>query len=233
VLLLDDCFTTYHEPAIGQSAVKLLERAGYRVELMGICCGRVAISKGFLYEARSLVHAQVNELARRVADGTPILGMEPSCILTLADEWPELHPVPEARRVASQVYLAEDWLARQVSSGQMSLPLRERHETCLLHAHCHQKALRGAQGSAQALSLIPGMDVKVLDTTCCGMAGSFGYEHEHYDLSVKIAELSVLPALRADPQARVAATGTSCRHQIKDLAARRALHPLQILAEQL
>jgi len=233
VVLLDDCFTTYNEPAVGQAAVTLLERAGYKVELAGVCCGRVHISKGFLYKARSMVHSQVSALARRVADGTPILGLEPSCLLTLADEWVDLHPSPETRRVAAQTHLADAWLARQAAAGAVALPLAERRESCVLHAHCHQKALAGPHGSAAALRLVPGLDVRVLDTTCCGMAGSFGYEVEHFDLSVQIAELSVLPALRDAPAAVVAATGTSCRHQIKDLAKRRALHPLEVLAGQL
>jgi FAD/FMN-containing dehydrogenase/Fe-S oxidoreductase len=233
VLLLDDCFTTYHEPSIGTAAVTLLERAGYRVELMGICCGRIHISKGFLYKARSMVHAQAEKIARRSADGTPILGMEPSCLLTLNDEWPELYPSPETQAIAGRARLADAWLAEQVAAGQVSLPLTPRSEVCVLHAHCHQKALTGPAGSAAALRLVPALDVRVLDTTCCGMAGSFGYESQHYDLSVQIAELSVLPALRAAPEAVVAATGTSCRHQIKDLASRRALHPLEVLAGQL
>ncbi len=233
VVLLDDCFTTYNEPAIGQAAVTLLERAGYRVELAGVCCGRVHISKGFLYQARSMVLHQAHDLFRRVADGTPILGLEPSCLLTLADEWPDLDPTPETRRLAGQVHLADAWLARQVADGVTSLPLTPRREACVFHAHCHQKALTGPHGSAAALRLVPGLDVRVLDTTCCGMAGSFGYEAEHYDLSVQIAELSVLPALRGAPDAVVAATGTSCRHQIKDLASRRAQHPLEVLAGQL
>src|SRR5205085_6728899 len=104
---------------------------------------------------------------------------------------------------------------------------------CLLHGHCHQKALVGVNGSAEALRLVPGLQVNVLDTGCCGMAGSFGFEKNHYDLSVAVANLALLPALAAEPQATVVAPGTSCRHQIKDLAGRRALHPLQVLAERL
>ncbi len=106
-----------------------------------------------------------------------------------------------------------------------------RNERVLLHGHCHQKALRGSAGSAAALSLVPGLDVTALDAGCCGMAGSFGYEREHFDISEKIANLELLPALRAEPDAIVAATGTSCRHQIRDLAGRKALHPLEIIAE--
>jgi FAD/FMN-containing dehydrogenase/Fe-S oxidoreductase len=231
VLLLDDCFTTFNEPEIGQAAVRVLEAAGYTVELAGLtCCCRPMVSKGFLHSSRRLIQAQVPRLAQRLADGTPLLGLEPSCLLTLADEWPELVPGPETQCVAAATELADGWLANQVKAGHCELKLTPRPGQCVLHGHCHQKALRGAGGSAAALRLVPGLDVSVLDAGCCGMAGSFGFEKEHYDLSVKVAELSLLPALSAAPEAMVAAPGTSCRHQIKDLAQRRALHPLEVLA---
>lgn len=233
VILLDDCFTTYNEPAIGRAAVRVLERAGYKVELAGICCGRTLLSKGFLTQTRDLVQAQVATLARRSAGGIPILGLEPSCILTLADEWTELLPGEDTRKVAELAQLADSWLASEVQAGRCEASLTPRQGKCVLHGHCHQKALVGTGGTAAALRLVPGLQVQPLDTGCCGMAGSFGYEHEHFDLSVKIAGLSLLPALEKEPEATVVATGTSCRHQIKDLAHRRALHPLEVLAEQL
>jgi Fe-S oxidoreductase len=230
VILLDDCFTTFNEPEVGRAAVRVLERAGYAVELAGLaCCGRAMISKGFLPDARDLARAQLPALARRVADGTPILGLEPSCILTLADEWPDLVPGSNARRVAAAADLADGWLAKQVEAGNCRLDLGGQSRTCVLHGHCHQKALRGTGGSAAALRLVPGLDVTVLDTGCCGMAGSFGYESGHFDVSAKVAELDLLPALRAAPDAEVAAPGTSCRHQIRDLAGRRARHPLEVI----
>lgn len=234
VILIDDCFTTFNEPEVGRAAVRVLERAGYAVELSGLsCCGRAMISKGFLADARNLVRSQLPALARRVADGTPILGLEPSCLLTLADEWPELVPATSARRVAAAAELADAWLAKQVQSGVCSLDLGRRGGTCVLHGHCHQKALRGAAASAAALRLVPGLDVTVLDTGCCGMAGSFGYEVGHFDISAKVAELELLPALRAVPDAEVVAPGTSCRHQIRDLAGRRARHPLEVIEESM
>jgi FAD/FMN-containing dehydrogenase/Fe-S oxidoreductase len=234
VTLLDDCFTTFNEPEVGRAAVRVLERAGYRVELAGLsCCGRAMISKGFLGEARRLAHGQLPGLAKRVADGTPILGLEPSCLLTLADEWPDLVPGPHARKVAAAAHLADGWLAKQVESGACRLALGRQPGTCVLHGHCHQKALVGAGGSAAALRLVPGLDVTVLDTGCCGMAGSFGYEADHFDVSAKIAGLDLLPALRAAPAAEVAAPGTSCRHQIRDLAGRHARHPLEVIARSL
>jgi FAD/FMN-containing dehydrogenase/Fe-S oxidoreductase len=234
VLLLDDCFTTFNDPEIGRTAVRVLEAAGCAVELAGlVCCGRSMISKGFLRQARELVAEQLPGLARRVADGTPLLGLEPSCLLTLADEWPELVPGADARRVADAARLADAWLAEQAKAGRCALKLKESPGQVLVHGHCHQKALVGTGGTAAALRLVPGLTVNVLDTGCCGMAGSFGFEKEHYDLSVKVAELSLLPALRAEPGATVVAPGTSCRHQIKDLDGRRALHPLEVIAGQM
>jgi FAD/FMN-containing dehydrogenase/Fe-S oxidoreductase len=230
VLLLDDCFTTFNEPAIGRAAVRLLEQAGYRVELAGLsCCCRPMISKGLLRQARALIQEQVHPLVHRLADGTPLLGLEPSCLLTLTDEWPELVPGTDTRRIAAAAQLADHWLAGQVQAGRCELPLLPQPGKCVVHGHCHQKALCGARETAAAVRLVPGLDVQVLDTGCCGMAGSFGFEREHYDLSVAIANLSLLPALAAEPEAMVVAAGTSCRHQIKDLTNRRALHPLEVV----
>ncbi|HKB41937.1 MAG TPA: heterodisulfide reductase-related iron-sulfur binding cluster, partial [Gemmataceae bacterium] len=234
VLLLDDCFTTFNEPSIGRAAVRVLETVGYEVELVGLeCCGRALISKGFLREAQDLVRRQVKGLRQRLAEGTPLLGLEPSCLLTLADEWTELVPGPDTQAVAASVHLADAWLAREIKDGRASLSLTPRTQECVLHGHCHQKALVGSTGTASLLRLVPGLQVDVLDAGCCGMAGSFGFEREHYDLSVKIANLQLLPALAARPEALVVAPGTSCRHQVHDLASRRAFHPLEVLAEQL
>jgi FAD/FMN-containing dehydrogenase/Fe-S oxidoreductase len=234
VLLLDDCFTTYYEPQVGQAAVRVLEQAGCRVELAGLtCCCRPMISKGYLRTARELIRKQVPELARRLDADTPLLGLEPSCALTLADEWPELVPTAETKQIARAVEMAEGWVAKQVRAARSPLQFSPHSGRYLLHGHCHQKALRGTEETADALRLIPGLELNVLDTGCCGMAGSFGFEKEHYDLSVAIANLSLLPALAADPEATVVAPGTSCRHQIQDLSGRRSLHPLQVLNETL
>ncbi len=234
VLLLDDCLTTFNEPDIGKSAVRVLEHAGYTVELAGLpCCGRAFISKGFLRESRELIHDHLPRLARRIGEGMPLLGLEPSCLLTIADEWTELVPGSESRRVAAAAELADGWLAKQAQAGRCDLKLAARTEQCLVHGHCHQKALVGVGGTVAALRLVPELNVVPLDTGCCGMAGSFGFEREHFDLSAAIARLSLLPALEHDPEACVIAPGTSCRHQIKDLAGRRARHPLELIAEQL
>jgi FAD/FMN-containing dehydrogenase/Fe-S oxidoreductase len=235
VLLFDDCFTTFNEPEIGKSAVAILDRLGVGVELVNpICCGRALISKGFLKEAQALAAAQLPELARRVEGGIPILGMEPSCVLTLMDEWPELVPGPEAEKVAGAVQLAEVWVGEKLRERGLTEATKSSEvEKCLFHGHCHQRALCGVRGTTQALEQVLGLDVQTLDAGCCGMAGAFGFEKEHYDLSVKIANLQLIPALKKEPDAIIAATGTSCRHQIRDLTGRKALHPLQIIAERM
>jgi FAD/FMN-containing dehydrogenase/Fe-S oxidoreductase len=230
VILLDDCFTTFQEPRIGRSAVALLERAGFTVELAGVCCGRAMISKGFLTDARELAKRGIAKLDAAAAEGVPVLGLEPSCILTLADEWPELVPGPAAKRVAAVAELADAWLAMQVRDNGVSLDVAPRPGKVLFHGHCHQKALVGVKGSADALRLACGDGVTVLDAGCCGMAGAFGYEREHYDVSVAVANLSLIPSVTAEPGATLVATGTSCRHQIRDLTGRVALHPLEVLA---
>jgi Fe-S oxidoreductase len=193
-----------------------------------------------LDEARQLVQEQAPRLAARIASGTPILGLEPSCLLTLVDEWPELVPGPATTLIAKSAHLADSWLAQQMRIGKCKLNVSARQAPgppgsglAIIHGHCHQKALVGMSGTAALLKLIPGLEVRVLDTGCCGMAGSFGFEQEHYDLSVQIAQLDLLPKLAEQPDAIVVAPGTSCRHQIHDLAKRRALHPLELMAEAL
>ncbi|HUR55166.1 MAG TPA: FAD-linked oxidase C-terminal domain-containing protein, partial [Gemmataceae bacterium] len=210
VVLLDDCFTTFQEPRIGRAAVELLEHAGVSVELAGVCCGRAMISKGFLLAARRLAQDGIAKLDKFASAGVPILGLEPSCILTLSDEWPELVPGAAAKRVAAAARMADGWLAAFASDNALSLGIGERPAKALFHGHCHQKALGAAKASADALRMVPGLDVKVLDAGCCGMAGAFGYEKEHYDVSVAVANLELIPALTANPAAVVVATGTSC-----------------------
>lgn len=230
VILLDDCFTTFQEPHIGQAAVAVLERMGYAVELAGVCCGRAMISKGFLTDARDVARRGVRQLAKAASDGVPILGLEPSCNLTLADEWPELVPGPQAKAVAGVAELAETWVARQVGDTGVSLEVPPQAGKAVFHPHCHQRALVGTAGTTAALKLVPGLDVTVLDAGCCGMAGAFGYEKEHFDISLRIANLQLAPALAAAPDAVVVATGTSCRHQIRDVTGRHAVHPIELLA---
>jgi FAD/FMN-containing dehydrogenase/Fe-S oxidoreductase len=232
VLLLDDCFTTYNTPEVGRAAVQVLEAAGYRVELAGLgCCGRPSISKGLLDQARSLAEVNVPKLAEHVRGGTPIVGCEPSCLLTLVDEYRDFRLGPDAALVAGSSHLVDDFVA---DPGRVpELPLRSRPGRVLLHGHCQQKALVGASGSVAALERIPELDVRLLDSGCCGMAGSFGYEVGHYDVSVALARRVLLPAAEADPEAEVVAPGFSCRSQVHGLAGVAARHPIELLAEQL
>jgi Fe-S oxidoreductase len=175
------------------------------------------------------VALQAKSLLSRLPEGVPLLGLEPSCLLALADEWPELVPCPETQTLAQRVHLAEGWLAKQAEAGQCQLELKPGSAACVYHGHCHQKALGAHPPTVKALRSVPGIQLDVLDAGCCGMAGSFGFETGHYELSEKIAGLSLLPSLKKSPGATIIASGTSCRHQIHDLAGRKALHPMEYL----
>ncbi|MDR3632489.1 MAG: FAD-linked oxidase C-terminal domain-containing protein [Isosphaeraceae bacterium] len=232
VVLLDDCFTTYNNPEVGRAAVRLLEAAGYRVELAGLpCCGRPAISKGLLTQGRDLARENVRRLAGHARRGTPILGCEPSCILTLVDEYRDFRLGPDADLVASRALLVDTFLGDPARVPE--LPLKPHEGRVLLHGHCQQKALVGTAGTVAALKRVPGLEVKELDSGCCGMAGSFGYERGHYDVSVALANRVLLPAVAADPEATLVAPGFSCRSQVHGLAGVTAKHPLEILVEHL
>jgi FAD/FMN-containing dehydrogenase/Fe-S oxidoreductase len=233
VVLLDDCFTTFNEPQIGQAAVRILRAMGCHVELAGTCCGRALISKGFLTEAQEMARRGLPELSRRLREGAVLLGLEPSCLLTIVDDWPELVPGTTAQQVAQAAELADGWIARRWSQSNSRPNLKSVAGRLLVHGHCHQKALRGIDSTVALLRHIPGLEVIPLESGCCGMAGSFGYEAANYDVSLRIAESELLPDLRLDQEAAIAATGTSCRHQIRDLTHRDARHPLEIFAAAL
>jgi FAD/FMN-containing dehydrogenase/Fe-S oxidoreductase len=232
VLLLDDCFTTYNSPEVGIAAVQVVEAAGYRVELAGLaCCGRPAISKGLLPLARELAAANVRKLLPSARAGIPILGCEPSCLVTLIDEYREFRLGAEADEVAAAARLVDDFVADPARVPD--LPLAPRPGRVLVHGHCQQKALLGTSGTLAALRRIPDLEVKELDSGCCGMAGSFGYELGHYEVSEALANRVLIPASRAEPAAILAAPGFSCRSQLHGLADLAARHPIQILADQL
>ncbi len=232
VVLLDDCFTTYNSPEVGRAAVRVLEAGGYRVELAGLpCCGRPAISKGLLTLGRDLARENVARLVDRARLGVPILGCEPSCLLTLVDEYRDFRLGPDADLVASAARLVDAFVADR--SAMPDLPLRPTSEKVLLHGHCQQKALVGTAGTVAMLKRIEGLEVKELDSGCCGMAGSFGYELGHYDTSKALAERVLLPAARAEPGARLVAPGFSCRSQVHGLAGIDALHPIEVIAGRL
>ncbi len=226
IVLLDDCLTSYCEPSVNQAAVCVLEAAGYDVQLASLgCCGRTYVSKGFLAAAKRIAEQNVRQLADWARQGVPIVGCEPSCLLMLVDEYPELVPGNDAELVASQAALVDSHL---VQAG-IELPLTSRDTRVVVHGHCHQKALVGAQDTVAALSRVPGSSVELVDSGCCGMAGSFGYEH--YDLSMAIGERVLFPAVCNAENAQIIAPGFSCRHQIAHGTGRVAKHPVEWLAE--
>jgi len=233
VVLFDDTFTTYNAPEIGRAAVELLEAAGYRVVLVDKkCCGRPLISKGLLAEAREHAAWNVARLHPYAARGVAIVGLEPSCLLTLRDEAVDLVRTDAARAVARQSFLLEEFLLRERGQG-LALRFSGDGRKALLHGHCHQKALVGTGPTVAALRWA-GFEVTEVDSGCCGMAGSFGFEREHYDLSVALGNRRLAPAVKAAPAGTVlVAPGISCRQQIDHLTGRRALHPAEVLREAL
>jgi FAD/FMN-containing dehydrogenase/Fe-S oxidoreductase len=258
IVLFPDTFTTYNDPAIGRAAVRVLEAAGYDVLLprRPICCGRPMISKGLLAEAKALAQQQLEWLAPYAEAGLPIVGLEPSCILTFRDEYPDLLDDSRAQALARQSFLIDEFLARKIAAGHATLrfsaaadvglgmagesrpdlppPISHPARSYLLHGHCHQKALVGTAHALALLRMIPGAEAREVDSGCCGMAGSFGYESEHYAISQAIGERALFPAVRAlAPNAQVVAMGTSCRHQIADGAGRPARHLVEALADAL
>jgi Fe-S oxidoreductase len=239
IVLLVDTFNRYFEPENAVAAERVLTRAGYRVTTpepavgRPLCCGRTFLAAGLVDEARREARRMLAALAPALAAGTPIVGLEPACLLTLRDEFPAILPGAETTALAANAQLFEEFVASERAAGRFALPLAAMPgRTALLHGHCHQKAFGTADAAAKALQLIPQLAVETFDSTCCGMAGSFGLEAEHYEVSMKIGELGVLPKMRAaPPETLIAACGTSCRHQIAEGAGRDARHIVHILDE--
>ena len=235
VVLFHDTYTTYNYPELGQAAVKVLEAAGCEVTLADQkCCGRPMISKGLLRQARENAAYNVDRLSRYAERGIPIIGLEPSCVLTFRDEYPDLIDDPRAERLAKGTFLIEEFLLGLHEQGRLNLPLRSGAASILLHGHCHQKALVGSSPSLRVLRLLPQARVEEVDSGCCGMAGSFGYEKEHYEMSVAIGNRRLFPAITAKgPEWEIVAAGVSCRQQIAHGTGRRAKHLVEVLAEAL
>ncbi len=225
-----DTFTLYNDPSPGRAAVELLEGLGYRVELAPVvCCGRTLLSKGFLDAARRTAQAAVRRLAHLAEAGVPVVGVEPSCVLTFRDEVPDLVRGEAARRVAQVTVLLDEFLDRE---GAVAFPPAEGDGTVLVHSHCHQRALVGTGPLVRVLRAA-GFQPQEVDSGCCGMAGSFGFEREHYDISLAIGERRLLPAVRGlAPHVPVVAMGVSCRQQIAHGTGRRALHLAELLAQR-
>jgi FAD/FMN-containing dehydrogenase/Fe-S oxidoreductase len=234
VAFLADSFTTFTEPAVGIAAVELLEMAGWRVELIGDqCCGRAAISKGRLDDAARRARAMTARLDRLAREGAPIVGVEPSCILTLTEEHLALQPGSSAAAaVAGQARLVDELLVDAIDAGHLRMDAGSAlaGSRVLFHGHCHQKALAGTAATVQLLSRIPRATVVEVDAGCCGMAGSFGFEADHYDLSMQIGGMRLFPAIREQPPGTViAASGVSCRQQIEHGTQRVARHPIELI----
>ncbi len=239
LLLFIDEFTNFNDPEVGKAAVQLFERLGYQVIIPRHGeSGRAALSKGMLKMAKGMADRNVRALASLVSDETPLVGLEPSAILTFRDEYPELvseELVEDAKRLAKNTLTFEEFIARELDAKRIR-PEQFTTETRLikLHGHCQQKAVSSLVPGKKALSLPKNYTVQLIPSGCCGMAGSFGYEKEHYDLSMQIGELVLLPAVRQQPaDVIIAAPGTSCRHQIKDGTGRKAKHPAEVLFEAL
>lgn len=239
VVLWDDTFLSFNEPEIGKAAVRVLEAAGFEVLLAENrkCCGRPLISKGFLKKARKYAAHNVGILKPFVQKGIPVVGVEPGCTATFRDEYPDLLKGDDARLIARNTLFIEEFLVGLAKEEKLQFqwPQDIPPRNILLHAHCYQKALNLASTQLEMLRLIPNARVEeISDSGCCGMAGAFGYEREHYDISMQIGELKLFPAIRSKGEHwRIAAAGTSCRHQIADGVARRAEHPIVLFAKAL
>jgi FAD/FMN-containing dehydrogenase/Fe-S oxidoreductase len=239
VAVFADCFTSYYEPQTALAARRVLNALGYSVTLLDAgCCARAKISLGLLPQAIREIDRTLDRM-RPVLEDPDLAGivvLEPSCLSAMHDEWQCLRlgsPSALRSRVRERTVLAEDFIARYWDRHPSRVAWQAPCKDVLLHGHCHQKALWGAESSAGALRMVAGARLRVLDSGCCGMAGAFGYADRRFDLSMRIAGLALLPALRANPDATVCAPGTSCRHQIRDATDREAMHPVEFLASLL
>jgi FAD/FMN-containing dehydrogenase/Fe-S oxidoreductase len=237
-VLFVDTFNGTFESENAFAAARVLEAAGYvlhTVEKRGghHCCGRTFLASGMVDEAKVRAEALIDALLPLAQAGIPIVGLEPSCLLTLRDETLVMGFGDKAQAVAKQALLFEEFIAREIKAGRFELALKPSATPILLHGHCHQKAFGAVSPILEVLKLIPGAEPELIESSCCGMAGSFGYEASHFDVSMQMAEASLLPAIRAKPDAIVVADGTSCRHQIGDGAQREAVHVAVLLARHL
>jgi len=239
VYLFCDEFTNYNDAAIGMKGVLLLEKLGYEVLLpKQVESGRAWLSKGLLRKAKQIANQNIELLGGIVTSAIPLIGIEPSAILTFRDEYPDLadeHNLASAKALARNTFLIDEYIANEISKGNIQKEAFTKNAKLIkLHGHCQQKAIASVAATQTILSFPENYKVEVIPSGCCGMAGSFGYEKEHYDLSMQIGELVLLPAVRNQlSDTIIAAPGTSCRHQIKDGAQKIALHPVEILFEAL
>jgi FAD/FMN-containing dehydrogenase/Fe-S oxidoreductase len=241
VVLFADTFNRNYERENLDAALRVLVDGGYRVYLpkpigggRPLCCGRTFLSAGLVDQARAELDRLVATYAPFASRGVPIVGLEPSCLLTLRDELLSLRSDETAKAISAHALLFEEFLVREAQAGRLQLKLGAVGHKVLLHGHCHQKSFGAFKPVEQVLRLIPDLTVELVESSCCGMAGAFGYGADTYDASIEMAELSLLPAIRrTDEQAIIVADGTSCRHQIRDGAAREAIHVARVLAMSL
>ncbi len=239
VYLFCDEFTNFNDVAIGKKAIDLLQRLGYQVIIPNhVDSGRAYLSKGLLHDAQKLANQNVVLLKDLIDENTPIIGIEPSAILTFRDEYPDLveaHLVESAKKLAKNALMIDEFIAREIDAKRItSEQFTQEKRLIKLHGHCQQKAVASLTPTKKILSLPKNYEVHLIPSGCCGMAGSFGYEKEHYDLSMQIGELVLFPTIRKQAEeVIIAAPGTSCRHQIHDGTGRKALHPVEILWEAL
>jgi Fe-S oxidoreductase len=234
-VLFNDTFNTYNDPHIAIAATEVLEAIGYEVVLPGHnCCGRPALSKGLVREAREFARKTLNKLSPLVDDGLIVVGLEPSCLSAIRDDYFALLPEdPRVAEVAAATISFEEFIADLAAAGELNGVFKRDPQKVLLHGHCHQKALIGT-GPSHATLAAAGCAVNEVDSGCCGMAGSFGYEAEHVKVSLAMAERRLLPAVRsADSDTTIVAAGTSCREQIRQGTGKRALHSAEILRNAL
>ena len=242
VVLFVDTFNRYFEPENVQAARAVLAAGGYRVHVAAprdgaarpLCCGRTFLAVGAVDEARREAERVLSSLAPFLARGVPVVGLEPSCILGFRDEVPALIASEDARHLAELTLTFEEFLAREATAGRLNLALAPTAKRALVHGHCHQKSFEAFDAVVDVLKLVPDLAVEPVESSCCGMAGSFGYDAATIDVSLAMGELSLLPAVRkAEPDTLIVADGTSCRHQIRDGTGREALHVARVLARSL
>jgi len=235
VVLFNDTFNEFNHPEIGQAAVKILNLLGFRVIVpTWHCCGRPLISKGMLKQAKKQAQSLVESLFFYADQEIPIIGLEPSCLLTLKDDFHDLINSSALEKVSGKCLTFDEFLAQLVSKGLFNLPFSKSARIVKVHGHCHQKALVGMSPTLSVLRAVPGFEVSEIPSGCCGMAGSFGYEKEHYDFSMKIGNAALFPAVNAAPEdALIVADGTSCRSQIADGTHRKAKHLAEALYDYL
>ncbi|MGX1352297.1 FAD/FMN-containing dehydrogenase/Fe-S oxidoreductase [Bradyrhizobium elkanii] len=241
VVLFADTFNRGYERENLDAAIEVLVAGGYRVHLprpsdggRPPCCGRTFLSAGLVEQARAELDRLVATYVPFAVRGVPIIGLEPSCLLTLRDELLSLRSDEAAKTVSAHSLLFEEFLMREAEAGRLTLPLGAVAGKAVVHGHCHQKSFGAFKPVEKVLRLVPGLDVKTIESSCCGMAGAFGYGADTYQASIEMAELSLLPAVRgADPDTLIVADGTSCRHQIKDGSGRTPLHVASVLAMSL